>query len=237
MAVDFRKKNPEASLDARDNAIRYYVRSNPGEPDLRRFYTEMGTFGEHPVTVSGNLTENRDYWTALRWWIWHYGGFGSSEEEARKAYYAYWAGQMQGKFRDDVEYGDDQYARLQSRADWRRTLKWIRLYQGRLDKTQQYFRKIDLRQPGKDGLAELMKALWETPDGRPLARGTARRGRKGPRREDVGNRYRAVSQKPDSLSGVSVFGETLPRCPRLRGGGRLLAEYRGPAKRQEDARG
>jgi len=196
VAVDFRKKNPEASQHARDGAIRYYVRTNPNEPELRRFYTDMGTFEQHPVTVAGDLTENQAYWNSLRAWIRHYGGFDPSEEEARKAYYAYWAGQMQGKFRDDVEYGDDfhveranfrllaagdetewirtldnQYARLQSRADWRRTVKWIRLYKDKPAKIQQYFGKIDLGRLGKEGLVELMKAIWETPEARPLARG------------------------------------------------------------------
>jgi TolA-binding protein len=196
VAVDFRKKNREASDHARNGTLRYYFRTNSSEAEVRRFYTDMGTFGQHFVTVSGDLTQNQDYWNALRGWIRHYGGFGASDEEARKAYYAYWAGQMQGKFRDDVEYGDDfhveranfrllatgdeaewsrmlddQYARLQSRADWRRTVKWIRLYKEKPAKIRQYFAKIDLRRPGKGGLVELMKVLWETPDARPLARG------------------------------------------------------------------
>jgi len=196
VAVDFRKKNREASEHARNGALRYYIRTNPNESEVRRFYTDMGTFEDHPKTVSGDLTEDRDYWTSLRGWIRHYGGFDASDEEARKAYYAYWAGRMQGKFREDIEYGDDfhieranfrllatgdenewcrtlddQYARLQSRADWRRTLKWIRLYKEKPAKIRQYFAKIDLRRPGKDGLVELMKVLWETPEARPLARG------------------------------------------------------------------
>ena len=66
---------------------------------------------------------------------------------------------------------DDQYNRLQSRADWRRTVKWIRLYTGNPLKIQQYFRKVNVGTAGKDGQVELMKAVWETPDSRPLARG------------------------------------------------------------------
>jgi TolA-binding protein len=195
VAVDFRQKNPDASEHARNRALRYFIRTNPSEQEVRRLYTDLGTFGDRRVTVSGDVTQNKDYWTSLRGWIRHYGGFGSSEEEARKAYYGYWAGQMHGKFRDEVEYGDDfhierasfrllatgdetewfrtlddQYARLQSRADWRRTVKWIRLYKDKPAKIQQYFSKIDLRRPGKDGLVELMKAVWETPDARLLAR-------------------------------------------------------------------
>jgi TolA-binding protein len=196
VAVDFRKSNADASKHACDAIVRYYVRGNPSEPEFRKFYTDMGTLNDRPRTVPGNLTEDRDYWNTLRGWIRHFGAFGDTEDEARKAYYAYWAGQMQGKFRDDIEYGDDfhveranftllasgdqaqwiqlideQYNRLQGRAGWERTAKWIRVYSGKSAKVEQYFKRTDLRKAGKDGLVELMKAVWETPDARQLARG------------------------------------------------------------------
>ena len=48
VAVDFRKENPEASRHAMAAAIHYYVRLSPGEPEYRKFYTDMGRFGHHP---------------------------------------------------------------------------------------------------------------------------------------------------------------------------------------------
>jgi len=192
-AIDFRKSNAEASKHAKEAVVRYYVRSNPSQPEFRRFYTDMGTLADRPVTIAGDLTQDQNYWNTLRSYIRTHGGFSDAEAETRKAYYTYWAAQMEGRFSDDIEYGDDfhieranfrllanedqgewsrsldrRYARLQGRADWRRTLKWIRVYHGQAAKIEQYFKRIDLRDLGKDGMVELMRELWKTPDARPL---------------------------------------------------------------------
>ena len=195
VAIEFRKKNPDASIHARDGAIRYYVRTGRSEPEFGKFYFEMGTFQQNPATVTVKLSENQDYWNNLRHYIRHHSSFGSTDTEVadRKAYYAYWAAQLQGKFVSDVAYGDEfhieranyqlqadenreqwyrtldgQYDRLQAKADWHRTMRWMRLYQGNREKVEQYYRKIDVRQLDKDGQVAVMKTLWDTPAARPL---------------------------------------------------------------------
>ena len=102
---------------------------------------------------------------------------------------------MQGKFANDLEYGDgfhierasfgllssgdetawyktldQQYDRLQNQADWQRTVRWMYLYAGHPEKVEQYYRKLVLTKLGKDGVSSAMKALWATPETKPLAR-------------------------------------------------------------------
>ena len=196
VAIDFRKKNPDASNHARDAVIRYYVRTVPSEPEFGKLYYELGTFHRTPVTITVKLSENHDYWNQLRHYIRHHGGFASDEAgaAARKQYYTYWAGQMQDKFTNDLDYGDSfhieranflflatddrsrwfqtldaQYDRLQNQADWHRTIRWMQVYRGHEAKVEQYFRKLNLSKLDKDGLVSVMKTVWETPEARPLA--------------------------------------------------------------------
>ena len=120
VAVDFRKDNHNASVHARDPVIRYFVRTSPSEPNFRRFYTNMRTFEHNPRTVPADLTEDQTYWDVLRHCIRQHGGFGETDAQARKSFYTYWSGQMQGKFTaslaadgtDRIEYGDDFHIEL-----------------------------------------------------------------------------------------------------------------------------
>ncbi|MEK6237435.1 MAG: hypothetical protein N2C14_22210, partial [Planctomycetales bacterium] len=195
VAVDFRKSNPEASQHARDAAMRFYVRNGPNEPELRKFYTEMGAFDRNPREVTGDLDAKPEYWNVVRGEIHRHARFGKEEETARKGCFAYWSKQMEGKFTKELEYDafhidrahfqrqadddltnwiailDQQYDRLQSQADWKRTVQWMRLYVGMAPKVDQYFLKLNQGKLGKEGMIAVMQAVWETPDSRPHARG------------------------------------------------------------------
>lgn len=194
VAIDFRRENPEASEHASNRVVAHYVRASPSEPEFQSFYREMGTLDDRPETVPRNLDSDHEYWDTLRREIRRYGKFDPSDEDARKAYYTYWADQMRDKFTDDIGYGDDfhieranyllaangdegewirmldnRYERLQSRAGWERTVKWIRLHEGRQAKVEQYFAKLEPGKLEKEALVAAMKAVWETPEARPLA--------------------------------------------------------------------
>ncbi|NQU22118.1 MAG: tetratricopeptide repeat protein [Candidatus Nealsonbacteria bacterium] len=211
VAVDFRKDNHNASVHARDPVIRHYVLTDPSEPNFRRFYTNMRTFEHNPRTVEPNLNEDKTYWDVLRHYIRHHGNsFTTSSNvttsntdekvaQARKSFYTYWSGQMQGKFTSslaaEIEYGDgfhielanfrlaaagDQgawyqyldgrYNRLQKSGNWQRTARWMALYAGNATKVEQYYKKVNFADVDNDARVAVMKALWETPETKPLAR-------------------------------------------------------------------
>jgi len=205
VAVTFRTSNHDASRHALGPVIRYYVRTNPDEPKFREFYTNMRTFEHHPRTVPGDLTENKPYWDCLRHYIRQYGNFDTTSStpaeeaevltEQRKKYYAYWSGQMQGKFTGSEPYDDDfqieladfryrangdraawftmldqRYNKLGQQGGWQRTLKWMNHYTEHAAKVEQYFRKVDLARTENEGVVELMRTLWKVPDTRPLAK-------------------------------------------------------------------
>jgi len=195
VAVDFRKANPDASNHARGPVIQHYVRTSPNEQEFRRFYTEMRTLEQHPQTVPPDLTVNTRYWDVLRAYIRHHGHFEEADTEQRKRYYAYWSGQMSGKFNEPGEYNDSfhieraaflllsndsragwvqaldqQYNRHQQAGNWQRTVRWMRLYKGMPEKVEQYFRKVDPAKVPNKARVELMMAVWETEKTKPLAR-------------------------------------------------------------------
>ena len=198
VAVDFRKDNPGASRHACEAAILYYVRTNPGGPEYRKFYQEMGRFGYRRKDIVGDLTKDQHYWSTLRSYIRLHGVFATSQDDQAtlaKSYYAYWAEQMRGKFAGDMEYGDgfyieranyrlaasgdktewitlldQQHARHAKRGTWKRTVHWMSLYAGHPEKVEQYYRKLAIATLGKDGIPAAMRALWKTPETQPLAR-------------------------------------------------------------------
>jgi len=191
VAVTFRTDNPEASAHARGPVVRFYIRSSPNEPRFREFYTNVKGLDQHPRPLTGDLTKNEYYWSCLRAYIRHYGTFEDSQADQGKRYYAYWSGQMQGKFPDDDEFQielanfryladgdrgrwyqflDGQYSRRQQRGDWQRTLRWMQLYASNPAKVQQYFNKIDLARVDNDAVVAIMRVLWQLPDTRALAK-------------------------------------------------------------------
>ena len=120
-----------------------------------------------------------------------------SETDKRKKYYVYWSGQMQGKFPENDDFQiemadfryrgnddragwfqllDQQYNNHQETGDWKRTVKWIRVYiarctdSGKAAKVEQYYRKVNIDKTSNEGVIEVMRALWKVEGTRKLAK-------------------------------------------------------------------
>jgi TolA-binding protein len=164
VAVDFRKTNRDAARYAIGQVVPYLIRTKPDEASLRAFYTKVGTFHGDPRPVDGDLAQSRAYWDQVRANVKRHGEFNNLQDALKEQYYRYWAGAMDGKFRDwddfqiDVaafrrEYEKDlakwmerldrQFEQYQKKDDYDRVVRWIDLYAGHKQKLMTYYTKLD----------------------------------------------------------------------------------------------
>jgi len=104
VAVDFRATNGQEAHYARRKVLEHYVRSSPDEPKLRKFHEEARILHRGRKTDARQLLESFEYWNSLRGKVEQYGRFKEDEKELSRRYYAYWAGQLDGRFPEQDDY-------------------------------------------------------------------------------------------------------------------------------------
>jgi len=191
VAANFRRSNPQAASYAIAQVVTYYVHAKPDEPALRAFYQRVGTFAPAPSRTRGNTEESRPYWQAVRRAVHQNGRFPATEGELRTRYYTYWAGVMSGKFPDwddyqiDVAYFqlmadqdtakwmqrlDAQFDRYQKPDDYRRVVRWIRVFRKHKPKVMHYYNKLVFDKMTNGQIRELMAVLFDGVRDAPMAR-------------------------------------------------------------------
>jgi tetratricopeptide (TPR) repeat protein len=183
VAVDFRRSNGSAANHAIDEVAEYYIKINPNEEELRKFYEQVKTFDGRPRSIDGKTVENENYWKTIRHRMERFGKYwGKDNRERRERMYRYWAGQMEGKFPKDDEFQidvanyhfqhekdrqkwfkrlDEQYVKFQEKGEYGRTVRWIQVYAAHESKVNEYYRKLDLDKMENGTLIRLMKVLYE----------------------------------------------------------------------------
>ncbi|MDP6523075.1 MAG: hypothetical protein QGI24_00630 [Kiritimatiellia bacterium] len=127
-----------------------------------------------------DLDKSPEYWSWVAAAVLDNGDFAWSEQEARKKYYTYWVGILDGKCPDSddfqialakVHYGvesdRDKYAerldalfkKNQKEGDWKRILRWVKAYKNNWQKKQEYTAMIDYKSAGIEGIAQLVEVL------------------------------------------------------------------------------
>jgi len=106
-AVDYRSSNPDQAFLSMNAVLEYYIITAPNEPELRKFFKEVGGFERAARTVDPNedVAQDRLYWQE----VWERvsakaNAFTLSESDLKHKLLAYWAEAFKGRFPDWKEY-------------------------------------------------------------------------------------------------------------------------------------
>ena len=189
VAVDFRTTNRDAASYARHQVVRHYVRRNPNEPELRRFYAEAQVLSSRKATEE-DLAGSFEYWNHLRGKARQHGQFTDADAELRKRYWAYWAKQLDGRFPEQDDYRiavadfhraadgdtarwiqrlDEQFARGK-RDDYSRIVRWIGIFGAHKPKVMQYYNTLDFAKMTHRQVVALVRTLYDAAGEPKLAR-------------------------------------------------------------------
>ncbi len=182
VAVDFRHTNGQEAHYARRKVVEYCVRSSPNEPKLRKFHEEARILHRGRKVDARQLLESFEYWNSLRGKVEQYGRFKEDEKELKTRYYAYWAGQLDGKFPQQDDYRiavagfhlaadgdvggwvrriDEQFTKGGKQDDYDRIIKWISIYGRRKPKLMEYYNKLAFARMDNRQITSLMKVLYD----------------------------------------------------------------------------
>jgi len=181
-ALTFRKTNPDAARHAIFNqVIPYYIRK-PDEAKLREFYLSVKGFEHDPQTIEPDRDKDVRYWLKVREFIEKHGQFNETQLELRKAYYAYWAQQLQGRLADNDDYQidaasyqlaadgdgakfsarlDDQFTKFQKEGDYDRVNKFIKAFARQKNKVSEYYGKVEFAKMNNAQIRQLMAILFD----------------------------------------------------------------------------
>lgn len=180
VAVEFRKKNPEAARAAIARVVPYHVRTKPDAKRLRDFYVAVQTFHHSPRTPGNDVATDADYWTEVRREIEQNDRFTDAQKGEREAFFRYWAGQLQTALpanddqqiaiansirayeRDEAAWGrrlDKQFADHQKEGDFRRIGRWVGLFAADRAKADEYYRKLDFAKMSNADILALVYAI------------------------------------------------------------------------------
>lgn len=108
-AIDYRFINPDQALKSMNAVVDYYIATVPNEPELRKFFSEVGGFARVVTTIapSEDVAQNRLYWQQ----VWEKvagkaNAFTVPETDLKRKLLAYWAAAFKGRFPDWKEYQD-----------------------------------------------------------------------------------------------------------------------------------
>lgn len=165
-ASTFRRSNPDVARNAMQKVVDYYFRIQPNLQRLRQFFSEAQGFSHHAQNLPEDEAEvSRLFWRFVVNQFRRYGDqFRETEDNARKAFYSYWAKVMHDLYPD---WDDFQFARIESqyRADGNQRnkfrdidrfmkrpenrgnqstiIKAIRLCEGNTEKMNEYYAMLD----------------------------------------------------------------------------------------------
>lgn len=182
---NFRRSNFTAAREAWRSMKHHAIRRKPDEALFREVYRVSQGFHHRPVEIPDTLDQNRDYWEQLISQINNRGRFNRDEEAEERAYYRYWAEQLEDRF-DDWDHARLAHAHFLRRADrndqnWldridaiyasgepsnERTLHWMSLLAEHPEKLKTYFERLDAGTLDVDGhfRAQLILAESEADD-------------------------------------------------------------------------
>jgi len=196
VAIEFRRRRPQAAKEARARVIHYYVKSAPNEPKLRELYKNLYGFDDRPRRLRGEVAQDRRYWEHLRHYVRRFAGeFRDLEKDLKAQYFQYWADRMAGagakKFGDWDDYQidlawfrlqherdgnrwierlDQQFERYQKPGDWSRIIRWIRIFGRKMGKVRQYYEKLDFAKMKPAQVRSLLEAAFVDVGDRTFAR-------------------------------------------------------------------
>jgi tetratricopeptide (TPR) repeat protein len=192
IAVEFKKTNHDARVAAIPRVIAHYVRTQPDEAGLRKFYTEAGSFHSGPRAVKEDLSNDWDYWSHTKSYVRSYGSFGAEKVKERKQHYAYWAPKVGGKFGENDDYVKDViellYLANEDRAAWHkrmdalfdanqkvgdydrisRWIVWNGAYPGKVD---YYYQKYNFEKMSNPEIMKVISVFYTKIGNQKLARG------------------------------------------------------------------
>ncbi|MCC5788506.1 MAG: tetratricopeptide repeat protein [Opitutales bacterium] len=182
VAINFRDRNRSAARHAMDRVIQHYVKNDPNEERLREFYQKVRGFDRRrPRDVAEDLSEDRTYWGQVNREVDRHRRFGRDEEAEEKAYFRYWAEQMEGRFPawDDFQIDlagyhrryegdtsrwiarlDDLFERNQEDGDNARILRWMSILQDHPERVEAYYNKLDFEQMSNGEIFDLMRTAY-----------------------------------------------------------------------------
>ena len=191
IAIEFKKTNRDARNAAVPYVISHYVRRQLNEPELRKFYTDAGSFHSTTRGVKEDLSKDWDYWYHVKSAVRGYGSFGAEQIKERKKHYAYWTPLLDGKFGENDDYVKDviemYYLANEDRAAWHKRMdalfdanqktgdfdritKWIvwnRTYPGKVD---YYYQKYNFNKMSNEELMKVINAFYAQIGNQKLAR-------------------------------------------------------------------
>ena len=106
-AVDYRSSNPDQAVQSMNAVLEYYIATAPNEPELRKFFKEVGGFERAAKAVDTNedVAQDRLYWQQ----VWERvsakaNAFTQQEANSKRKLLAHWAEAFKGRFPDWKEY-------------------------------------------------------------------------------------------------------------------------------------
>jgi TolA-binding protein len=182
VAVEFRRKNPEAARAAIAKVLPYHVRTKPDGKKLRNFYVAVQTFAHNPREPGADVASDADYWAAVRREIGENDKFTDVQKGELEAFFRYWAGQLQTALPEDDDQQiaiadyiraadrdaaawaqrlDKQFAAHQKEGDFRRIGRWVGLFATDQAKADEYYRKLDFARMSNADMLALVYAIVE----------------------------------------------------------------------------
>ena len=182
VAVEFRKKNPDAARAAIAKVVPYHIRTKPDNKKLRDFYVAVQTFQHGPQEPGADVATDEAYWAAVRREIGENDKFTDVQKGEREAFFRYWAGQLQAALpaNDDQQIAianyirasdrdaaawaqrlDKQFADHQKEGDYRRIGRWVGLFAADKSKADEYYRKLDFAKMSNADILALVYAIGE----------------------------------------------------------------------------
>lgn len=182
VAVEFRKKNREASLAAIGKVVPYHVRTKPDNKKLRDFYVAAKGFEWSEREPGADIASDEAYWAMVRREIGENDKFTDVQKGEREAFYRYWADQFQSALpaNDDQQIAiatyilaadrdaaawaqrlDKQFADHQKEGDYRRIGRWVGLFAADKAKADEYYRKLDFAKMSNADILALVYAIVE----------------------------------------------------------------------------
>jgi tetratricopeptide (TPR) repeat protein len=195
VAVEFRKKNPQAALAAVAKVVPYHIRTKPDNKKLRDFYVVTKGFGWDQREPAADIAADTAYWAMVRREISENNKFTDVQKDERDAFFRYWAGQLPAALpadddqqiaiadyilaydRDAAAWAgrlDKQFADHQKDGDYRRISRWVGLFfkGGSKAKADEYYRKLDFANMSNSDILALVYTLVENGGEKGLAENT-----------------------------------------------------------------
>ncbi len=182
VAVDYRTRNANAANHGIARMTEFLIRIRPDERQLRALFAEAGGFGEQPRPVPEDLSDDRDYWGAVRDLVERHGQFDDGQEVEAQQYFTYWAGLLLRQQRDWDDFQiaaigwqyradgdragwvrrlDRQFQDHQRDGDFLRIVRWIRAFRDERPKAMEYYDRIQFPRMDATEIFALMRALYE----------------------------------------------------------------------------